>query len=253
MKSSKWIGIGICIVGAGVFWTLRHAEKARLRSQVEAQAMIKVSPASAGPHTGEPDAEVVRLRGLRPELFKLRAQVKRIRELSTLEPAGVDERATTRQAEAEIIQAWLKSEDDSSAVMQGMNLAVMAVLEGAALTQQPVPGSMSEARSMLEKAAADGKRAAKGFLAALDNPELQRLGVGFFELIPLAEPITPKPQRHEQEILFLREREPRKLPDGRFVRAYAWVNGATEQVLSDTGDFSAWEREHATSRRTTSR
>ena len=49
-------------------------------------------------------------------------------------------------------------------------------------------------------------------------------------------------------VLLLRERTPRSLPDGGWVRAYGFVNGDVEQAFSKDGQFTKWEREHSAGR-----
>jgi hypothetical protein len=46
----------------------------------------------------------------------------------------------------------------------------------------------------------------------------------------------------DPEMILLREKEPRRLPNGKWTRSYTLVDGAVLQIGSDTGDYQEWER-----------
>lgn len=46
----------------------------------------------------------------------------------------------------------------------------------------------------------------------------------------------------DSNLILFRERNPRKLPNGGWQRAYTMMDGSVQQVGSETGDFSEWER-----------
>jgi RNA polymerase sigma factor (sigma-70 family) len=45
----------------------------------------------------------------------------------------------------------------------------------------------------------------------------------------------------EPELILIREKEPRKQPDGKWARAYTLGDGSVQQITFDTEDFSEWE------------
>ncbi|MBI4659548.1 MAG: sigma-70 family RNA polymerase sigma factor [Verrucomicrobia bacterium] len=48
----------------------------------------------------------------------------------------------------------------------------------------------------------------------------------------------------EPQMFLFREKQPRRLPDGKWARAYTFVDGHVEERTSAAGDFSEWERQH---------
>lgn len=48
----------------------------------------------------------------------------------------------------------------------------------------------------------------------------------------------------EPDMILFREKEPRKLPDGTWTRAYTMADGSVQQRNSTTTDFTEWEKEH---------
>jgi hypothetical protein len=64
-----------------------------------------------------------------------------------------------------------------------------------------------------------------------------------YEMFQHARPVASTASTNLNLILF-REKQPRRLPNGTWTRAYTLVDGSARQVSSVTGDFSDWERQH---------
>jgi RNA polymerase sigma factor (sigma-70 family) len=48
----------------------------------------------------------------------------------------------------------------------------------------------------------------------------------------------------DHDLILFRERQARRLSDGKWVKGYALMSGATTSHVSDDGNFEAWENEH---------
>ena len=70
------------------------------------------------------------------------------------------------------------------------------------------------------------------------------MGPGFdfgpYEYVQHDRPVS----NSDVEAILFREKQPRRLPNGKWTRSYTFVDGSVQQAESDTGDFQEWEKAH---------
>ena len=199
--------------------------------------------------------ELKRLRGEQRELMRLRAEVGELRRTACLTLPDFQNRIQTTLAEAEaaakkadLIQARRAAKEQSAAVQNTLNGLIWTVRQVAEPNAQPpfengatLPTSFEQLEAKLAQLPEDLRAV---HARRLSSTNQFGISAQSFEFMPQDRTVTTR----DGWVLLLRERSPRSLPDGGWVRAYGFVNGDVEQVFSKDGQFTKWEREHSASR-----
>jgi len=162
------------------------------------------------------------------ELARLRTEAARLREVAEANPE-VQARLAAAQRSYEIAKASAKLATDTVEAEQltvktveAMKHLGLAARIFATDHQDKFPASFEDMKNEL------GEK-------LWGNQSLDQ-----FEFMPHERVINET----EPDLILFREKEPRRLPDGTWTRAYTMADGSVQQRASDTPDFSAWERDH---------
>jgi RNA polymerase sigma factor (sigma-70 family) len=233
MKSKLALGIvGGAIVATTLAWQQRNVTRlADENAGLRRRAAVQTAGAMAAPATDpkaptrlqEEHAELLRLRG---EVTKLRLQVQELsdsRHQALANQSGADV-AVMRDGtmEAEISKREMMRALQYTTIMH--NLATTARVF-AAHHRGRLPTSIEELRNEMELNA-DAKL--PGNVAS-----------DFIEFMAHERTIDGS----DSQVILFRERSPRKLQSGRWIRLYCMADGSVQAHQSDDGDFSQFERE----------
>jgi len=249
-------------LAAGLCWAaLRYREEQALRlqnanlrqalSEVRGlrEANDRLAKLSIDPE------ELQRLGGEQSELLRLRAQVGELRRTAGLDVPELENRVRKTLAEAEtaakqadVIQARRAAKEQSAAVQNTLNGLIWTVRQVAEPNAQPpfengatLPTSFEQLQAKLAQLPEDLRAV---HARRLSSTNQFGISAQSFEFMPQDRILTTR----DGSVLLRRERTPRSLPDGGWVRAYGFVNGDVEQAFSKDGQFTKWEREHSAGR-----
>jgi hypothetical protein len=247
-------------LSAGAFaWLRQSAELQRLRDENET-LQYQVSEAKRlargieNVELPEVDpAELAQLQLVRGEVLRLRAEVAGLREAVRLNPEEAREEliALLDQAEQEkeraaFLRAMREAEQADKPIQQALSRLIRACNDTARLTEGRMPRSFAELQATLEWLAEFGPADKRGMYAfeadrlLHDEPSFGPV-TDHFEFVPHA--IPPRPSG--PPVLVLRERRPRPLPDGTWMRYYGLSNGRIEPVILPENRFEEWEKAFA--------
>jgi uncharacterized protein YoxC len=179
------------------------------------------------------------------ELMKLRGQVSDIRRIAkTPEEMRAAIQTIRSQIEvekkgAELLWEQAKAKVDSEKMLPTLTTLSSIVRELAKLNGE-FPNSIEQANQW-----AQSTRFHSYFNVMMTNTSADIVPLSAFEFLPRGEPLKFGEAR---PALFLREREPRRQPEGGWKRAYAYSDRNAVEVALPDGDFATWEREHLTSK-----
>ena len=249
-------------LSGGLAWAaLRYREAQNLRLQNEKlrqtlsdiqrlrEANDRLAKVSVDPE------ELQQLLGEQGELMRLRADVGQLRRTEGLTVPELENRIQTTLAEAEaaakkadLIQARRAAKERSAAVQNTLNGLIWTVRQVAEPNAQPpfengatLPTSFEQLQAKLAQLPEDLRAV---HARRLSSTNQFGISAQSFEFMPQDRILTTR----DGSVLLRRERTPRSLPDGGWVRAYGFVNGDVEQAFSKDGQFTKWEREHSAGR-----
>jgi hypothetical protein len=182
-------------------------------------------------------------RGERAELMRLRQKIQPLREAakmdtSSLTAAVLQGEAAAREASQNadtlvaIALAQHLAEEANESIRNLCNLARMAAHNN----DRKLPASWPEFLAGIEKM----KAADPNLDESLAFKSKHGLSFQDFEFVGVTGIVDQGPA-----ILMLREKTSRRDPGGNWLRVYAYSNGEVANVSEPSGDFTAWEREHA--------
>jgi hypothetical protein len=116
------------------------------------------------------------------------------------------------------------------------------------VTADRFPASADQLKTMIHQKiqrASERSIYFEDWLKQLEEGGYPAEAISLFEFIPHPTP----PAKDDPPTLLLRERQPRSVPDGGWVRAYGTTQGKVLERTSTNGDFLSLEREWAVSGR----
>jgi len=214
--------------------TLQQRAIRQLREQnlalrdATARAGAPPTDSATTPMKADPN-EQERLRAEHLELMRLRAEVARLRETvaqaaaaprqksNVARVAGSDQEVSSEQAKAEA-DAKVVSQLTANVLKQlGLAVRIYATDHG-----EQYPTNFEALREIIPGDLPGG------------------LGFDKFEFVTHATPMDGR----RPELLLLRERAPRQMPNGTWAKAYALADGSVVEKTSDDGNFSGFENQH---------
>lgn len=230
--------------GAILGWTWQlqirnlSQQNAVLRQAAQEKRLLS-DQLAALPHSEVDWDELTRLRRSRQELFRLRGEIGLLRQAGRLTPQATKESlqqllADTAEAKARIeaLRAAERSRKTAEAAYNALKGLLGVFQEVTAFNQGRQPATMEELKAGADVLYGPGAHWPLGHPnRILGNVE------EFFEFVPAVPGAS-----HSRPVLLLREKMPRPLPDGGWVRLYAFSNSVSEVVLPENC-FDAWERD----------
>jgi RNA polymerase sigma factor (sigma-70 family) len=173
--------------------------------------------------------ELTRLRGDHDELARLRAEVAALRTPELSSKLQWQSRLQAAQGALTAVQARTKQVEES---IDAQNLTLKRVDE----------------LKRLGFAAMVWAKDNGGELPPTLRDMTNEIGTNIdfetfvepYEFFQHARPVT----RTDPNLILFREKQPRRLPNGTWTRAYTLADGSVQQVSAANGDFSEWERQH---------
>lgn len=164
----------------------------------------------------------------RAELEQLRAEAKRLQAVAAMNPdlqrdlGEAREKSAAARAAAKFAIDTVESEQLRVHTVNAMKHLGLAARIYATDHSDRFPGSFDLMTNELTGAMSGG--------LTLDK----------FEFMPHEREINET----EPQMILFREKEPRRLPDGKWTRAYTFADGSVQQRESDTPDFTEWEKDY---------
>lgn len=248
-------------VAAGMAWK-RHSQVAELRRQNgELQQNVaeirRIRNESAAFDSAAIDRnELQQLRADWLELMRLRAEVARLRQANQAklpeirqEIESTQDQTAQAQQRGERLVADRAAQQISRLTGSTLSSLAYAILTVARANGGKLPGSFAEMEAMADAVARKDTREHLSHVMSETNSlptrEAELTGSTFrvsarsFEFMPASRPSSMA----EPPALLLREILPRRLPDGRWARYYAFNNARIEEVALPDGTFSEWEEQ----------
>lgn len=246
MKRALLLAVPLAIVST-VIWSARQpalndlrADLLQARSQKNELDAIR-QKLSANPEPGVDREELDRLRGLRPELARLRGSIAMLRQRTNQSPSQLEAKAYKLTEEAAIIRARREAKALSKSVCERIGRCVMLVTESAINTDGTVPQNWNELRQKIASVVSNGQGRLNYLRHLLDEASGPKGFLEGFEIVQTLPGVRLKRNQESQEVPLIREIQKRPQPDGGFARYYAWSDGRAEEITIADGDFSSWE------------
>ncbi len=228
MKSKLTLGIvGGAALVAALAWQQHNlnqltAENAALRSQIASSAAADPSAAVSAKADA---ASIARLREQQDELLRLRGEVAQLRQAArqpAVRPSAVPP-AGTGDIDALTTQTLIAEATSVRIVNAQKHLALAAHIYSNE-HQERLPTTFEELKPLLGDAL---------------NPDGTVTGVSL-DLLEF-HPHERNIQRFEPQLILLREKQARRLPDGTWERIYGLCDGSVQRINRADGDFSEFE------------
>lgn len=226
MNSSSIFGITAAIVVAPLLYQEHLIRNARTElAGLPGLVQSMNPPDSPGSRQGFSLAELVRLRAESAELEELKREASQIQTAMGSEKWILLDNAVRELHAAEGELQAAKEEMESRALrvktINYMKHLGLAARIHANDNQHHFPNSFEQISKILGDSLPAG------------------LSMDRFEFYPQLRPVMET----EPQLILFHEKEPRKLPDGRWEKVYGMADGSVQTARSDTRDFSKWEQE----------
>ncbi len=256
----------LLVLGIAGAWAWRQEEQrsewtrevAALRPLAQEAAELSRKWASQPP--ANPDTnELRRLQSDHLELLKIRDQITGLSRHADLSAETLRQRieesktrADRAQKEVNRIEERTRAKDLADATMQAFGRAIFHLTEALKRTSGPIPASWNDVRRAYESAGAHTVPGSsftpqqieannQALIRDLDAASQESIKPADFELLPVAATYRHDPAGKPPHLIILRERKPRPLPDGGWMRAYGFLDGSVDVATSPDGDFTEWE------------
>lgn len=252
----------LVILGVAGVWAWREnkrglelaRELAALRPLAEdAEALAR--KASAEPPANPDTNELRRLQSEHLELLRLRNEITGLNRHADLSPETLRQRIQESASRTDaarkatlVIEERTRAKDLADETVQALSHSIFHLTEALKRTSGPVPVSWNDVRRIFESAVAGAGAAApsvqanlQALIENLDAAQQESVKPSDFEFVPVPATYRHDPAGAPPHLLILRERKPRRMPDGGWSRAYGFLDGTADMATSPDGDFSAWE------------
>ncbi len=216
------------LVAVGIPLTSQHLRLARTESEL---LQLRTAMATAARSEADSDspthrAELEQLRSLLPELDRLREEATRLSAIRTNPVSGEVAAALSRLGTAEVERDKARAETEVIRVREQVIDLLKHLGLAARIYATDHQDTFPERFDQMSEE-----------LAGVDSPALEQLERMEF---------YPQPRRiseTEPELFLIREKSPRRRPDGSWERAYVLADGSVQLLQSATEDFSSVEGE----------
>jgi RNA polymerase sigma factor (sigma-70 family) len=210
-------GLAVWLVAEHRALNKLQAENAALQQQVSRPAQPPPSPQPPLSLTADSD-ELQRLRREHDELLRLRGEVGVLRDTQEKQQL---ELAAARSEHAEVV-ASQKANAVMAVTVNALKLISVACRAYAGTNGGLLPTNFGQVQDKLANIPFDFG-----------------IGTNSFEFYDYGEPLSTNTPDY---FFFARQKQPFQWPDGRWSRAYLFVDGSVQLGASDNGNFDTWEQ-----------
>ncbi len=245
----------LAVIAAGLGWGIhqqRLLESQRLElSELRVRHASLSAPPEAeqgGAASAEELAELARLREARLELLRLRGTIGDLRRTARLttntgDLPRIQALAEAIEKEALLITRQRQAEELRKRTHDALRPAGHLVRELQSRAGWSLR-SWSDIEQALQQPWDPAHEATRGmWRATWDSLQTGAVPPPRFELLPVPPGVDPRDAGSASRTLLLRERDPRRQPDGTFARAYLFLDLGSTEARSTDGNFESYERD----------
>ncbi len=234
MKSKLTLGIvGGAALIAALTWQQRNVTRlADENAALRQQAAALTTTVEAGARLADTEAkELVRLRGELAELLQLRGEVARLRRAAS--PATGNDTAAGRQA----AESQAGRDEASVANDRAMPVALATSAKIGNWAKRLALAARIFATDHQERFPTNFDEMLKGTDVITDSTDPRSISTELFEFLPHERVIDER----DSQMILLREKQARWMPNGKWERYYTLVDGAVRRIIRADEDFSEFE------------